>query len=80
MLYRCTHCNAIYDIGNVEVIASYADCTVFKSPCCNRTVDERQWKSLPDVTPVYPGEIYTDAKGKVRYDDGKFGRIVRRQV
>lgn len=46
---RCGHCGAVYDVGKVEVTARYADCSMWKSPCCGRTVDDRQWKSLRDI-------------------------------
>jgi hypothetical protein len=45
---RCTHCGAIYDLCGVGILARYADCTDFESPCCHRRVDDREWKSLPD--------------------------------
>ena len=38
---RCTHCGGVYDLGAVEVTARYVDCSVWKSPCCRRTVDDR---------------------------------------
>lgn len=49
---RCTHCRGIYDLGNVTVTARYADCSVWESPCCGLTVDDRGegWKSRPDYT------------------------------
>lgn len=50
---RCLHCDTVYDGADVEVLARYADCSVWKSPCCNRRVDDRQWKSLPDIEPLH---------------------------
>lgn len=47
-MVQCTHCRGTYDVGHVEVVARYSDCSVFKAPCCGRTVDDRAWKSLPD--------------------------------
>ena len=47
---RCT-CGRIYDLGKVEVTARYADCSVWKAPCCGRTADDRGetgWKSTKD--------------------------------
>jgi hypothetical protein len=38
---RCAHCRRIYDLGAVEVTARYLDCSVWKAPCCGRTVDDR---------------------------------------
>lgn len=51
---RCTHCSQVHDAGKVEVTARYADCSVWKSPCCGRTVDDRGegWKSRPDITVI----------------------------
>lgn len=48
---RCTHCGGEYDLGDVDVTARYADCSVWKSPCCNRTVDDRPtgWKFRSDI-------------------------------
>lgn len=46
---RCGHCGAVYDSADVEVTARYADCSVWRSPCCGRRVDDRTWKSLPDI-------------------------------
>lgn len=51
MPVRCTHCGGVYDAGKVEVTARYTDCSMWKSPCCNRLVDDRGdtgWKSLKD--------------------------------
>lgn len=45
---RCNHCGKTYDLTNVETIHRYSDCTVFKTPCCNKIADDREWKGLPD--------------------------------
>lgn len=48
---RCTYCSGVYDLGTVEVTARYTDCSMWKSPCCGRTVDDRGetgWKSHQD--------------------------------
>lgn len=45
---RCNHCGRAYDLGMVEVTQRYADCSVWKTPCCKRTADDRLWKSFPD--------------------------------
>lgn len=48
---RCTHCGRLYDLGKVEVTARYLDCSVWRSPCCRLTVDDRGstgWKTLKD--------------------------------
>ena len=48
---KCSWCGQVYDLGDVSnIIARYADATVFEAPCCHRTVDDRSWKSMPDFT------------------------------
>lgn len=52
---RCAYCQGVYDLGMVDVIARYADCSVWKSPCCGITVDDRGetgWKSKRDYYPL----------------------------
>lgn len=39
-------CGEIYDLGSVRVTGRSADCSVWVTPCCKRTVDDR---------PPYPG-------------------------
>lgn len=48
---RCTHCRGVYDVGAVEMTSRHVDCSVWVSPCCRRTVDDRGagWKSRPDI-------------------------------
>jgi len=48
---RCAFCGRVYDIGKVKVVARYADCSVWKTPCCGITADDRGdtgWKSRKD--------------------------------
>lgn len=48
---RCASCGKIYDLGKVEVTARYADCSMWKAPCCGRVADDRGetgWKSTQD--------------------------------
>jgi hypothetical protein len=48
---RCAHCGKVYDLGRVEVVGRYTDCSVWNTPCCNRQVDDRGetgWKGLAD--------------------------------
>lgn len=48
---RCGWCGGVYDLGKVTVTARYADCSVWKAPCCGMTVDDRGetgWKSRGD--------------------------------
>jgi hypothetical protein len=55
---RCAHCGRVYDLGRVETIARYADCTLYKTPCCGRTVDDRPWP--PAFREVDPGAAATN--------------------
>jgi hypothetical protein len=64
----CTHCGAIYDLCAVVPISRYADCTTFKTPCCGRLVDDRKWKSLPDIRSLERNDLCpTDSQGRVRH-------------
>lgn len=48
---RCTWCQHVYDLGKVEVLQRYADCSVWKCPGCQVLVDDRGetgWKSRAD--------------------------------
>lgn len=38
---QCTRCRHVFDSGPVEVVARYADCTVFKCPGCGASIDDR---------------------------------------
>lgn len=52
---QCAYCRRIYDLGTVEVTARYADCSMWKSPCCWVTVDDRGetgWKTKKDYYPL----------------------------
>lgn len=43
---RCRHCGDIYDLQAVTVTARYADCSVWQTPCCDKTSDDRrEWGS-----------------------------------
>jgi hypothetical protein len=57
MPVRCRWCGEIYDLGTVTVTARYADCSVWNTPCCSRTADDREWKSMPDYTRIDPREL-----------------------
>lgn len=52
---RCTRCNGVYDSATVTVTARYSDCSVWVSPCCNQTVDDRPagWVARPDIEKLY---------------------------
>jgi hypothetical protein len=48
---RCAYCSGVYDLSTVKVTARYVDCSVWKAPCCGRTVDDRGdtgWKTIKD--------------------------------
>jgi hypothetical protein len=38
---RCAYCGKVYDPQAVEIVASFADCSVWHCPGCNRRVDDR---------------------------------------
>lgn len=69
-MMRCTHCNGIFreeDVPLENLVARYGDCDVYKAPCCGTTVDNRLWKSLPDMQRVERGESpysYVDEAGR----------------
>jgi hypothetical protein len=66
---RCTHCrNGVYDLGKVDVTARYADCSMWKSPCCNRLVDDRGdtgWKSRKDYDKLSQAELEAHRRGGI---------------
>ena len=37
---RC-RCGAVYDLSMVHVTARYDDCSVWRTPCCERRMDDR---------------------------------------
>jgi hypothetical protein len=67
---RCT-CGQIYDLGKVTVTARYADCSIWKAPCCGRQADDRGetgWKSTKDYYPIDKSDPYgVDARGRLRW-------------
>ena len=48
----CNRCKRTYDLCNTEVIHRYADCTLYKTPCCKQNVDDREWVSNPAFTRI----------------------------
>ena len=44
----CAHCGKAYDLTAVEVNHRFTDCTQFKTPCCGKLSDDREWKGYPD--------------------------------
>lgn len=58
---RCL-CGGIYDLGTVQVTQRYADCSMWKAPCCGRVSDDRTWKSLPDFQRIALGGPPADGR------------------
>lgn len=41
---RCLRCHSgVYDLAAVTVTARYTDCSMWRTPCCDALVDDRQW-------------------------------------
>lgn len=54
MPYRCNGCGTVYDGGRVTVTGRYADCDVWKAPCCGATHDNRRaWSGAPGARMGY---------------------------
>lgn len=51
-------CGKVYDLTTVKVVHRYADCTQFRTPCCKKLADDREYKSMPDFERI-------DLKGAV---------------
>jgi hypothetical protein len=49
---RCAWCWRVYDLGRVTVLSRYSDCSIWRSPCCGRLVDDRRWGSRSDYTEI----------------------------
>lgn len=45
MLFPVRHkaCNGVFDEADVQPIARYAECDVYRCPCCDREMDNRTW-------------------------------------
>lgn len=71
---QCSFCHSEYDLGKVEVIARYTDCTVFKTPCCGVEADDRP-KMRPDYT-IVKERSYTD----VMFDIIMEGRLEQKRL
>jgi hypothetical protein len=81
-LVVCAYCNTIYDLTSVHVTARYAECSMFQTPCCNRQVDTRSWKSFPDYHAINLEDyrIHTDSDGVdivIQHENLSFGFIRR---
>lgn len=47
---ECLRCGEVYDLCSVnDIVHRYQDCTLYRSPCCKALVDDREWKSSPDI-------------------------------
>ncbi len=44
----CAHCGKAYDLTKVKVSHRFMDCTQFRTPCCGKLSDDREWKGCPD--------------------------------
>ncbi len=60
---RCNFCGETYDLTMVRVVGRYSDCTVFKTPCCDRIADDLTWKSMPDFTRIVSFRPKSDPVG-----------------
>jgi len=49
---HCNHCGKNYDLTEAKVVHRYQDCDLFKTPCCDKLADTRDYKSMPDFTPI----------------------------
>lgn len=49
---RCLRCHrGVYDLAKVTITARYLDCSVWRTPCCDQSVDDRGetgWTSRKD--------------------------------
>lgn len=59
---RCRRCHSgVYDLGTVTVTARYADCSMWKTPCCDQLVDDRGetgWTSRKDYERIDKTKSY----------------------
>lgn len=45
---QCLRCGTVYDGGTVHVISRYADCDLWRAPCCGAVHDSRHaWNGAP---------------------------------
>lgn len=62
---RCRFCQRVYDLGTVTVTGRYTDCSMWRTPCCDITADDRGetgWKSIQDYYPLKRvGDVWTEA-------------------
>jgi hypothetical protein len=44
---RCRRCGQVYDLQDVVITQRYIDCSMYRTPCCDREVDDREWGLFP---------------------------------
>lgn len=44
---HCSYCGDVYDLAACTPTARFADCDVFRTPCCDVTADTREWIGYP---------------------------------
>lgn len=75
MNYRCLRCNHVHDVGDVEIVQRYADCTTWKCPNCKSVIDDRPKGWGGSAERVRAGEVTYDMYGApqvvVRTNDGR---------
>lgn len=58
---RCLHCKVIYDMGAVQIVTRYLDCSTWHCPGCRLLVDDRclaGWGGRRDIERVERPEGY----------------------
>lgn len=73
---QCLHCRGVYDSALVTVTARYADCSVWVSPCCRRTVDDRPegWGGgVRTITAADADRLTRGGDAKLRRDPRIYG-------
>lgn len=45
----CKKCGEVYDLGDIELVARYADATSFKTPCCKKIVTKGLLRDNPYI-------------------------------
>lgn len=76
---RCARCHrGIYDLATVEVTARYADCSVWRTPCCDQTVDDRGetgWTSRKDYHRLPTTPAWEQGRDAAAWTDGDEGKL-----
>ena len=67
---RCLSCGSIFDLCEGKPVARYSDCTVFITPCCGRTTDDRPRGWGGGVEPVSKDEVFISQVGGRVNPDG----------